>query len=62
MSKTMSTKTKANYKIMNRYSYNQALKEGGSVTIWMSEAAIKSWEYEGQRKPGGKLIYMLIKS
>ena len=57
MSKAIATKEKENYKITNWPSYNQALKARGSVTIWMSEDALKSWEYNGERKPGGKVIY-----
>ena len=57
MSKAIASKTKENYKIINWSSYNQSLKAQGSVTIWMSEEAIKSWEYEGERKPGGKVLY-----
>ena len=56
MSQAIAT-TKEKYKIINWSSYNQALKARGSVTIWMSEEALKSWEYEGERKPGGKVIY-----
>jgi hypothetical protein len=52
-----SIKVKEKYKVTNWSEYNNALKQRGSLTIWFSEEAISSWEYQGKRKPGGKIVY-----
>ena len=50
-------KAKDKYKILNWSSYNESLKQRGSITLWFSSNAIESWEYTGKRMRGGKLIY-----
>lgn len=50
-------KSKDKYKIVNWSSYNESLKQRGSITIWFSEDALKSWKYQGKRERGGKIIY-----
>ena len=50
-------KIKDKYKIVNWSTYNESLKQRGSITIWFSEEAVKSWEYQGKRERGGKIIY-----
>lgn len=57
MDTQQSTKAKEKYKVTNWPEYNQALKQRGSITIWFSEEAISSWEFQGKRKPGGKMVY-----
>lgn len=56
MSKQLS-KGKDKYKILNWSSYNESLKQRGSITVWFSEDAIGSWNYKGKREQGGKIIY-----
>lgn len=56
MSKQLS-KPKDKYKILNWSSYNESLKQRGSITVWFSEDAIQSWNYNGKRGQGGKIIY-----
>ena len=36
-------KSKDKYKIENWSSYNQSLKQRGSITVWFSEEAIALW-------------------
>lgn len=51
------SKCKDKYKILNWSSYNESLKQRGNITFWLSEEAIGLWNYQGKRKPGGKIIY-----
>ena len=51
------TKCKDKYKISNWSAYKESLKQRGSITIWFSEDAISSWEYNEKRKRGGKIVY-----
>jgi hypothetical protein len=51
------TKCKDKYKIINWQEYNQALKQRGNITIWLSEESISNWLYNGERERGGKIIY-----
>jgi len=51
------SKVKDKYKILNWSSYNESLKQRGSITLWFSKDAIKSWKYSGTRIRGGKIIY-----
>lgn len=37
--------------------YNQKLKKIARIEFFISEEAIKNWEYNGKRSPGGKKIY-----
>jgi hypothetical protein len=50
-------KYKTPYKIGNWATYEAGLRQRGSVTIWLSEDARKSWCFNGRRKPGGKRVY-----
>jgi hypothetical protein len=36
-------KRKVTYRIRNWKEYNRALKQRGSLTIWLSDEAIKNW-------------------
>ena len=50
---------KLRYKITNWPEYNEALKTRGSMSLWLSDEAIKSW-YPDKNKPrekGGQLKY-----
>ena len=57
MSKQQEPKSKDKYKILNWTEYNMSLKDRGRITLWISEDAVKSWEYKGPREQGGKIIY-----
>jgi hypothetical protein len=48
---------KTPYRVNNWAAYEAGLRQGGSVTIWITEDAKKYWCYRGPRKPGGKRIY-----
>ncbi len=49
---------KANYKVRNRPEYNESLKNRGSLTLWISDEAIKEWHPENEdKKRGGQRVY-----
>jgi hypothetical protein len=45
-------KSKASYKVRNWNSYDQALKQRGSITFWVSEEVVEQWRNE--QKTGRK--------
>jgi IS5 family transposase len=45
------------YKITNWSSYNQALKQRGSLEIWMDEGVKASWYYQGKAQRGAQYQY-----
>ncbi len=45
------------YKISNWSEYNKSLEQRGSLTIWISEEGINSWNSKKVRKPGGQEKY-----
>ena len=61
MSKTNSrskkSKKKSIYKVKNWSEYNQALKQRGSLTVWLSLDAIKKWNYQGPVQRGAQYKY-----
>lgn len=57
MSKDQEFESKSKYKITNWSEYNKGLKNRGNITVWISEEAIKAWEYQGKRERGGKVDY-----
>lgn len=57
MDKHQEFKSKSKYKISNWAEYNKGLKSRGNITVWLSEEAIKAWEYTGKREKGGKIDY-----
>lgn len=48
---------KKHRKPRNWSQYNHKLKQIARIDFFISEEAIKNWEYSGKRKPGGKLLY-----
>lgn len=50
-------KNKNKYKITNWSSYNESLKQRGSITIWFNEDIKNAWIYSGKQARGGKVIY-----
>ena len=45
------------YKITNWSSYNQALKQRGSLEIWIEEGVEESWYYQGENQKGAQFEY-----
>jgi len=52
-----SVKAKEQYRLTNWSSYNAGLKQGGSLTLWLSEQVAQQWYYQGQRQKGGQFVY-----
>lgn len=48
----MNKKTKANYKVRNWKEYDQALKQRGCISFWVSEEVVEQWR--NQQKTGRK--------
>ncbi|MFT5167306.1 MAG: hypothetical protein ACI8P3_002543 [Saprospiraceae bacterium] len=51
------TKQKHKYKVTNWPSYNKALVGRGDITIWIDEAAVNSWYYDGPDQRGAQYVY-----
>lgn len=45
------------HRLSNWSQYNRALVRRGNLTVWLSDAAVAAWEYEGPRQPGGQITY-----
>src|SRR5215472_11537796 len=50
-------KKKTPYRIRNWPAYNAALSGRGSLTLWVDEAAIRSWRYTGPTQRGAQYHY-----
>jgi len=50
-------KKRIRYKLKNWPEYNQSLVKRGSLTVWLSEAVIEQWAYQGPRKRGAQRRY-----
>jgi Transposase DDE domain len=48
---------KTSYRIRNWPAYNAALIGRGSLTLWVDEAAIRSWRYTGPTQRGAQYHY-----
>ena len=53
----LAVKPKEKYHLTNWPSYNEGLKQRGSLTLWLSEDIAQRWYYQGQPQKGGQLIY-----
>jgi IS5 family transposase len=54
----MSKQTKkAVYRIRNWREYNQALVRRGSLTVWVDQASLDTWVYQGPAQWGGQYVY-----
>ena len=51
---------KTKYRITNWPEYDRALAKRGSLTLWMSDEAIRSWQPAKQRRRGGQLRYSAV--
>lgn len=50
-------KTKIKYRIRNWAEYNQALKQRGSLELWVSADLLDSWRAEPSGRPGNQPVY-----
>lgn len=48
---------KAVYRIRNWREYNRTLIRRGSLTVWMDQAALDTWHYQGPTQWGGQYVY-----
>lgn len=48
---------KEKYRLTNWPEYNKALKDRGSITLWLDEDTLAQWYYQGPRTPGGLFRY-----
>ena len=45
------------YRVSNWSTYNQALIDRGSLTVWLSEEALSGWHYQGPTQRGAQFFY-----
>ena len=45
------------YRVKNWASYDHALKQRGSVTLWFSTEAVQAWGYQGPAQRGAQCVY-----
>lgn len=50
-------KTKTKYRIKNWPKYNQALKQRGSLELWINADLLDNWQTEPSGRPGNQPIY-----
>jgi hypothetical protein len=52
-------KPKAKYRVRNRASYNESLKQRGNITLWINEDVIQAWQPDPKapKKRGGQKEY-----
>src|SRR6266571_1388253 len=50
-------KTKTQYRTRNWPQYNAALRERGSLTLWVDEEALAAWRYTGPKQRGAQYVY-----
>ena len=48
---------KDKYKVTNWSSYNEGLKQRGSITLWIQSEQRTSWRYTAAKKRGGQILY-----
>jgi hypothetical protein len=51
------SRRKAIYHIRNWPAYDRALVQRGSLTIWMSQDALRAWQYQGPAQQGAQFDY-----
>jgi hypothetical protein len=51
------TARRSQYKITNWSAYNQALKQRGSLEVWVSDEVEKQWYYQGESQRGAQYRY-----
>ena len=45
------------YRVKNWSSYEEGLKQRGSLTVWFSPEAISAWRYQGPLQRGAQFYY-----
>ena len=50
-------KYKAAYRVNNWHAYDQALRDRGDITLWLSHEAIETWTAPKSGKRGGQRLY-----
>ena len=45
------------YRLRNWSTYDQALKQRGSVTLWFAPEAVAAWNYQGAAQRGAQFVY-----
>lgn len=50
-------KPKEKYRLKNWATYNKALKQRGSLEIWLEESSLRNWLYQGKKIQGGNMSY-----
>jgi Transposase DDE domain len=48
---------KPTYRICNWGQYNEALVDRGSLTLWVDQATLKAWRYQGPAQQGAQFRY-----
>ena len=48
---------KMKFKISNWSSYDEGLRQRGSLTFWIEEAVLRSWYAAPRTTPGGQPVY-----
>lgn len=48
---------KYHYRTKNWKKYNEALKQRGSITLWISEDALAGWMHQGRRRRGRPFVF-----
>jgi hypothetical protein len=51
------TKTKTKYRVRNWAEYNQALKQRGSLELWITEDLSDKWQAKPSGRPGNQPVY-----
>ena len=51
---------KQQHKMTNWATYDAALRQRGSLTVWFTEAAIAAWRAEPRTTPGGQPSYSAL--
>ncbi len=49
--------SKDKYKVTNWSRYNNGLKQGGSINLWVSSSMSDQWKWDGKSKRGGQYQY-----
>src|SRR4051794_33459952 len=54
---TATAPKKATYRVRNWKEYDAALVRRGSLTLWVEEATLRAWRYQGPTQRGAQLQY-----
>ena len=52
--------SKDKYKVTNWSSYNEGLKQRGSLTLWVDAGIASDWKQESENKRGGQQVYSAL--